>query len=185
MVTDQNHLNAIDVMELVRYKMDALEYLKTRRDYVLRLGLRNICYGKDDIYYLIFYDIDKDSILEEFNQLDNIMKYYGLSYIIYTTKHGYHLICLTPVECEIWGIVFGKIKKLFKQKYAGNTIRLDRKDNEIKELKYLNTEYGYVIPNLHNLILNRLSNTSNHPRIECKPPFKHRLQIENYRSFKN
>lgn len=167
--------------------MDALEYLKTKRNYVLRLGLRNICYTEDDIMYLIFYDIDMETIIDDdyIGIIDKFMFTQNLSYILYSTKHGYHLICLTPVECDIWGNVFKRLKLQFKEKYAGNTIRLDRKDNEKKHLIKMNTSYGYVIPNLHNLILNRLDNTSDIPRIECKPPFKHRLQIENYRSFKN
>ena len=88
-------------------------------------------------------------------------------------------------QFDKWGIIFYKLKELFKEKYAGNTIRLDRKENETKLLVESNITYGYVIPNLYNLFLNRLDNTKDIQRIECKPPFKHRLQIENYRSFKN
>jgi hypothetical protein len=164
--------------------MDALQYLN-KHHFVLRLGLRNICYSEEDIHYLIFYDIDREYTQEEFKKIDTLFKNERISYMIYSTKHGYHLIGLTPVDCYLWGHVFSLLKDWIKEKYAGNTIRLDKKEGEIKLLKHTQTNYGYVIPNLYNLILNRCANTNDIERIPCKPPFKHRLQIENYRSFKN
>jgi len=165
--------------------MDALTYLKNRRDFILRLGMRNIVYTEDDILYLVFYDIDTDRP-ESLNMkaLDVIFKTYHISYMLFTTKHGYHVVGLTPVNALTWAHCFTKLKQTFMEKYAGNTIRLDHKEGETKNLVYKNTDY-YVIPNLYNLILNRLDNTKDIERIQCEPPFKYRLQIENYRSFKN
>jgi len=164
--------------------MTALSTLN-RKQFTLRLGLRNICYAQDDIYYLVFYDIDRLYNDKESFELDQIFKENMMSYLVYSTKHGFHVIGLTPVDAYRWGFVFTQLKELFREKYAGNTIRLDRKEGEVKNLVHHEINYGYVIPNLYNLMLNRCDNTKDLIRIPCKPPFKHRLQIENYRSFKN
>lgn len=165
--------------------VDALAYIN-KHQFVLRLGIRNVVHAKDDLYFLLFYDIDRATLLDfEIQVIDKIMQDGKIAYILYTTKHGYHLIGLTPIDAILWSYCFTSLKKQFRQRYAGNTIRLDRKDGEIKNLVKMNLDYGHVIPNLYNLVLSRLDNVKEIKRIDCKPPFDHKVQIERYRSYKN
>lgn len=164
--------------------MDALEYNKRRVSYKLLRGIANIVHTDTDIEYLIFYDLDREYTASEFEEIDALFKAVKISYMIYSTKHGYHIVGLTPVDAYTWGYTFSLLKKLLKEKYAGKVIRLDRKEGEIRMLKHLEISYGYVIPNLYNLIINRCENTKDLIRMPCTPPYKHRIQIEKYRSFK-
>ena len=69
------------------------------------IGLHNIVTDKKEWKQLLFYDIDKDehfsNTVKKFaSEFSNRRK---LSYVLYKTKHGFHLIYLTPMDPAKWG----------------------------------------------------------------------------------
>lgn len=145
------------------------------------IGLRNITCTKEDWYYLVFYDIDRPITQSEIDALDNYLQEKEISYVLYKTKHGHHLVCLSPINALYWGIIFTQIKGMFQSYYSGNVIRLSRKKDEIQELIVCNTTYGEVIPNLYNLYCDRF-NLKKMPW--NRETSKYLLVFEKYRSAK-
>jgi hypothetical protein len=147
------------------------------------LGLRHIVCAKEDWYYLVFYDIDKNNELStnDLKIIDNIMAINSISYMIIKTKHGYHIIGLTPIAIIKHATVFMKLKTLFNSYYSGDVIRLSLKEGEHQELVMMELSYGEVIPNLYNLYAKRF-NYEKRPWI--KETSKYLLVFEKYRSLK-
>ena len=112
------------------------------------IGLHNIVTDKKEWKQLLFYDIDRD---EHFSQ--NIKRFVSqfsgqrkLSYILYRTKHGFHIIYLSPITAEKWGKYFEIHKKKFKGYYSGHTIRMSRKKKEIQTLISYSNNFPAVYP---------------------------------------
>ena len=144
------------------------------------MGLRFDTLAKDDVDYLVFYDLDLQNITQEqTTQVDTIMRLHNISYILYSTKNGYHIIGLTPLNNIQWASAFSSLKKVFNQYYGGVVIRLSRKRDETQTLIHLETNYGEVIPNLFNLYAGRFN-------LQKKPwnreTTKHVLVFEKYRT---
>lgn len=118
-------------------------------------GLRHDVITKQGIMYLVFYDIDKPITQNELDKLDDTMKEHKLAYMLIKTKHGHHLIGLTPVDAYRWGYIFTQLSEMFNGYYGGVIIRLSLKEDETQELLVRNTSYGEVIPNLSNIYANR------------------------------
>lgn len=144
------------------------------------IGLRNIAQMANDFKELLFYDIDRQITLEELQKIKELMQQWNLSYILYSTKHGYHLVSLTPVNQMSWGSMFTQLKLLFNCYYSGKTIRLSRKKDETQTLIDLNTTNGEVIPNLYNIYATRFNYES---MPWNKNTTKYLLHFEKYRSF--
>jgi len=146
---------------------------------MMLLGLRNTAQTVNDFKELLFYDIDRQLSLDELEQIDNLMFKWQLSYILFSTKHGYHLIALTPVNQIMWGGMFTQLKLLLGSYYAGHTIRLSRKKDETQTLIRLNTTNGEVIPNLYNLFATRF----HYEKLPwSRDTTKYILHFEKYRS---
>lgn len=117
------------------------------------IGLRNIVTIKYPLprwEYLLFYD--KDDATQE--DIENIINYLNLgtmnmSYIIYRTKGGIHVVGLTPMNAENCGIVFQHLQYLSPEYYSGQTIRISRKQNETQSLIYSNLNH----PVIYNLLM--------------------------------
>lgn len=124
---------------------------------ILKLvGIRCDTVAKDDVYYLVFYDIDiKQLTNEQYMKIREIMTVHNLSYILYRTKNGYHIVGLTPVNKIHHASAFSALKGYFKQYYGGIVIRIIQKPDEKQELILLNETNGEVIPNLFNLFADR------------------------------
>lgn len=146
------------------------------------LGLRNTAQMKDGFRELLFYDIDSNADIDTIgwlNEIDNICSWSKLSYIVYKTKHGYHFVCFTPLIPSRWGMLFEKLTSIFGGYYAGKTIRLSRKKDEVQQLIKINTTYGEVIPNLYNLYARRF----NYDKMQWERSMsKYILHFERYRS---
>lgn len=146
------------------------------------LGLRCDVVTKEEIMYIVFHDIDRDIITQqEIDWINEFCYNRGLSYLLYKTKHGYHLVCLTPIDASSWGECQLTLKEKFKSYYGGIIIRLSRKKDEKQELIALNETYGHVIPNLFNLYASRFGLTKK-PWI--KETAKYLLVFEKYRTEK-
>ena len=147
------------------------------------LGLRKPVCAKEDWYYLVFYDIDKEKELtqSDLEQINMIMLTHKCSYLVYKTKHGYHIIGLTPLTAIQWANTFTALKFYFQSYYSGDTIRLSRKKDETQVLVRKVTEFGEVIPNLYNLYADRF----NYPKLPwTRETAKYLLVFEKYRSEK-
>ena len=112
------------------------------------IGLHNIVTDKKEWKHLLFYDIDKDehfsNTVKKFaSEFSNRRK---LSYILYKTKHGFHLIYLTPMDPVKWGQYFEIHKKKFQGYYSGHTIRMSRKKKEKQFLISYSDAYPAVYP---------------------------------------
>lgn len=144
------------------------------------LGLRNITCTKEDWHYLIFYDVDRKLEDNDLSRIDYIMKTYNISYLIYETKHGSHIIGLTPMDIITYAHVFDYLKSIFQEYYAGQTIRLSRKPDETQKFIRLENR-SEIIPNLYNLYADRF-NYQKLPWI--RETSKYLLVFERYRSMK-
>lgn len=120
------------------------------------VGIRCDTVAKDDVYYLVFYDIDKESITsEQIMKIQEIMAIHNLSFVLYKTKHGYHVVGLTPTNMIQHASAFTALQRTFKEYYGGIVIRISQKPNEKQELIMLNETNGEVIPNLYNVFADR------------------------------
>lgn len=120
------------------------------------VGIRCDTLAKDDVYYLVFYDIDKKELTaEQYSKIDNIMQVHNLSYILYKTKNGHHLVGLTPTNSIQHASAFSALKQTFNEYYGGIVIRINQKPEEKQELVAIRTDIGEVIPNLYNLYCDR------------------------------
>ena len=112
------------------------------------IGLHNIVTDKKEWKQLLFYDIDQDghfsNTVKKFaSEFSNRRK---LSYVLYKTKHGFHLIYLTPMDPAKWGQYFELHKKKFDGYYSGHTIRMSRKKKEVQFLISHSDAYPAVWP---------------------------------------
>lgn len=145
------------------------------------IGLRHDVIAKDDIYYLIFYDIDHDITEDEIERIDYVMLKLKIAYMLIKTKNGYHIIGLSPLTAWQWSEVFLILKGMFHSYYGGIIIRLSRKKEEIQTLTAIKESYGEVIPNLYNLYASRFGLQKK----EWKKEFaKYLLVFEKYRTEK-
>lgn len=146
---------------------------------MMLLGLRNIAQMKDGFRELLFYDIDRPVGINDVGFIESMCRDSRLSYILFTTKHGAHFICLTPLIRTRWAMLFDTLELHFGSYYSGKTIRISRKKDEMQNLLSINTEYGEVIPNLYNLYASRF----NQPKMPWnKEDTKYLLHFEKYRS---
>lgn len=145
------------------------------------IGLRNIVCTKEDWHYLLFYDIDKPITQKEIDYIDYVTDKYHISYLLYRTKHGYHVVGLTPLDIQKWALSFSALKYAFHSYYSGNVIRLSRKQDETQELITYNKQYGEIIPNLYNLYCDRFGLKKMAWNRETS---KYLLVFEKYRSVK-
>lgn len=145
------------------------------------IGIRLDVVARDDIYYCLYYDIDRELKPHEIEDIDALMHLNNISYLLFTTKHGAHLIGLTPMTHTKWASMFSVMKNMFNSYYGGIIIRLSRKKEETQVLLKIQEYYGEVIPNLFNLYASRFN-------LQKKPwtrEFsKYILQFEKYRSKK-
>lgn len=108
------------------------------------LGLRNAIVSKSKWMYLLFYELDADKDASVAYQLKEMYDRIPTSYVIYETKAGYHAVGLTPFDAGCWGNYFQALSNRFNEFYAGHTIRLSLKDQEIQRYFAHSFVYPYV-----------------------------------------
>lgn len=145
------------------------------------IGLRCDIVGNEDIFYLVFYDIDRQITDEDKAFIDSLCRKFDISYILYSTKNGVHFVGLTPVTIYTHHFIFAQLKMHFDTFYGGIVIRLSRKKDEQQQLIHLEESYGEVIPNLFNLYAKKFG-------LQKKPwsfeTTKYRLVFEKYKTVK-
>ena len=153
----------------------------------IMIGLRNIVSVKlDDApprwEYLLFYDKD-DATTDEINAIIEYLDIptFNMSYIIYRTRGGIHVIGLTPLNSDNWGFLFDQLQRLVPEYYSGETIRLSRKKGEVQSLVYSNINYPYVLK-LTMMFKKRFPDIVINPNV--KPLDKHMAVFEKYWSYK-
>lgn len=117
------------------------------------IGLRNIITNGKEWKYLIFYDVDNPSEGDIKNIID-FMEIQQVSYIIYSTKHGIHLIGLTPLNAIKWVSIHNGLLGLVPEYFSGQTIRVSLKEGEKQELIMTNLHYP-LITNLYKIYRKR------------------------------
>ena len=151
----------------------------------IMIGLRNIVSVKPDDApprwnYLLFYDKD-DATQEDIDKITSELNLYRMSYIIYRTRGGIHIIGLTPLNSDNWGFLFNQLQRLVPEYYSGETIRLSRKKGEVQSLVYSNINYPYVLK-LTMMFKKRFPDIVINPKV--KPLDKHMAVFEKYWSYK-
>ena len=122
------------------------DYKQEEKPKYRMMGINNHVTDKEHWSYLLFYDIDNHDI--DLNKLYEILDLFEISYLVYKTKNGYHVIGLTPItSASRWGYMFDILQKQFPEYYNGQTIRIWRKKDETQELLHWNISYP-VISNL-------------------------------------
>jgi len=82
-----------------------------------------------------------------------------MSYVCYSTKHGAHWVGLTPLESQIWGDRFQQLRDAsYNHKYAGQTIRLSRKQGEKQLLLHYDLKHKTIM-NLYQVYQKRFNIT--------------------------
>lgn len=116
-----------------------------RHDYKVKqyLGLKNLVVSATDFKYLLFYELDTTSA-DDYYKLINAFEPFPISYIIYTTKNGFHVMGLTPINAQQWGNWFQSLSNFFKEYYGGQTLRWSAKSHEQQNLLYASFNYPYV-----------------------------------------
>jgi hypothetical protein len=129
--------------------------MSVEKNWKKSIGLRNIVTDGKQWNYLLFYDIDKPTDADVAEIIDT-MHGLRISYIMYSTKNGLHLIGLTPINAFTYGVAFSRLKRIMPEYYSGQTIRVSRKENEKQELIFYDLDYP-VIMNLLHLYAKRFS----------------------------
>ena len=101
---------------------------------MIHIGLRSMITNenKTDWEYLLFYDIDRKFNQNDFDFITETLN--SISYIVYSTKNGFHVVGLTPLDCISWGYLFDSFKTHYNNYYSGHTIRMSRKKDEKQKL---------------------------------------------------
>ena len=124
------------------------------------LGLKNIVYNAEGWKFLLFYDIDGDAEkLAQHIQKDD--RFRRLTWLLYSTKHGAHLVSITPLRADTWGMLYEHLLTVQPALYSGQTIRLSRKADEQQQLIDYH-DAGNGIERLWNLYAHRFG-ISYHP----------------------
>lgn len=147
----------------------------SQKKYVRLLGLRNTCTNGNEWYRLLFYEFDGELDIE---LLKSVINKEEISYVLYKTKHGYHLVGLSVLDVEDWARIFAELSSVFHSYYSGSTIRLSMKYNEQQELVILHRGNDEIIPNLYNIYARRF----NMMEIPVEKPYRIRLSVERYTS---
>lgn len=143
------------------------------------LGLRNIVTDRTRWRHLLFYDFDDHS--PDWAFIDALMGAMHVSYIAYQTKHGFHLVGLTPLEMADHYYLFLKLQEKWPSFYVGQTIRLTPKADEMQTPLFCKRQYGPVIPHLYNLFARRFGlPMMSDDRRQAVPTNKWKLVFERY-----
>lgn len=143
------------------------------------LGLRNIVTDLSQWRFLIFYDFD--GVSPDWAFIDNMFARLECSYIAYQTKHGFHLVGLTPLTACDHVYLFTMLQEMYPNYYSGQTIRLSRKPEENQTPLFCKRNYGSVIPNLYNIFAKRFGLPfALDDRKQAVPSNKWRLVFEHY-----
>jgi hypothetical protein len=140
------------------------------------MGLRNTITDGKKWYYLFFYEFDNTrsgNIEPDWKEIRKILARKSWSWIAYSTKHGYHLVLLSPISSIEWGILKADLDKQYHSYYNGMTIRLSRKKNENQKLIELHLG-SYTIPNLYNMYCSRFGLK------KLREDYRYRLVFEKY-----
>ena len=120
------------------------------------IGLRNIVTDGKQWKYLLFYDLDRPT-QQNIEYIHSWMEAFKMSYIIYKTKNGIHVVGLTPLTITNYASKFMLIQDDIPEYYSGQTIRLSRKEGETQELLFYNLNYRPIILNLFNIYEKRFT----------------------------
>lgn len=132
----------IGLRNIVTRKYNVEPYEVTHED-----GTIEILNTKSEWKYLIFYDVDNPSEGDIKNIID-FMEQSRVSYIIYSTKHGIHIIGLSPLNAMKWASMHDGLLGLVPEYFSGQTIRVSLKEGEKQELIFYNLQY----PLMRNLL---------------------------------
>ncbi len=124
-----------------------------KKTMIKRLGLRNIVSNGTEWRYLLFYEVDNPSKYD-ITEIINFLEEQRLSYLMYETKGGIHIVGLTPLTLTEYAIIFSALQTLVPEYMSGQTIRLSRKEGERQSLVFHNFDYP-IIPNLLQIYVSR------------------------------
>ena len=146
------------------------------------LGIRNIVASPTDFKYLLFYEIDTTDESIAF-ALKGVYEKFKTSYIIYSTKNGYHAVGLTPINGLTWGSWFHLLHNRFNEYYGGQTLRISMKPEEEQKLFAMNLNYPYVLDLMGKFITRFKIKQEDIPMYGEPPPYT--IVLEKYWSEKD
>jgi len=114
----------------------------------MMLGLRNIVTNGKQWKYLLFYEIDNPSE-GDIKLLHDLLEDMPISYIVYSTKAGLHVIGLSHMEDLERSYRFDYLQMHIPEYYSGQTIRISRKKGENQELLFYNLDHELMLNLLH------------------------------------
>lgn len=100
------------------------------------MGIRNTVYYIGRWYMLFFWDYDS----HVYNYDWAYDKFINFSFVHYSTAHGSHLVCLTPVTYTRWAGWYEEFYEHYGGDYSGITIRVSKKPGEVRRLIRYNDE---------------------------------------------
>lgn len=145
------------------------------------IGLRNIVTYDKKWSRLIFYEIDGHDEHKMF-MVKGIFYRMPISWVMYKTLHGYHVVGLTPITASQEGVWHDKLQSIVPEYFSGHTIRLSLKSNEEQELVDYSFNYPYL-ERLASIYIKRFNIPKYHIPIYGDMP-KHACVFERYWSSK-
>ena len=129
---------------------------KAKANKLYTWGIENkVCNARDskkrEWKWLIFYDFDGNF---DATKKSIVGLHENTSFIIYSTKHGHHLVGFTPLTAITWALLFDSLEKDFDSFYNGGVMRLMLKRDEVQKLVRSSFEHP-VIPRLYNIYSKR------------------------------
>src|SRR2546428_6310143 len=131
--------------------MTEVSLASAKKSKTYTLGIDNNVCTSNDWRRIILYDFD-GNFDETKPSIVNLHE--NTSYLIYNTKHGHHLVGLTPLSTVTWALLFDSLEKEFGSFYAGGVIRVIRKHDEVQKLVKYSLDKP-VIPRLYKLYSKR------------------------------
>lgn len=112
-------------------------------------AVKNTTTNKEKWFYHLFYDFDGIKLSnDQISWIDRFMKTQEMSYILRHTMNGYHLIGLTPIDSQQWGLCFNILQKEFPTYHDGQAIRITKKMQD----EFITLAENYHFPFVVNLL---------------------------------
>lgn len=91
----------------------------------------------------MLYELDNHEE-HDYLQIVSIFSRMQTSFVCYKTKNGFHSVGLTPIDSDVWGIMFKRLQITCPEYFSGETLRLSLKENEKQELIHYSFRYPYL-----------------------------------------
>lgn len=121
----------------------------TEQKPIWHCAVKNTTTNKEKWFYHLFYDFDGIKLSSvQIEWINRFMITQEMSYLLRHTMNGYHLIGLTPVDSQQWGLCFNQLQTVFPTYHDGQAIRITKKMQD----EFITVAQNYHFPFVLNLL---------------------------------